>query len=183
MTSTAVILHQMLVRSLVMMAANPIQAEANHTLKLHSLEKVHEDGGDLESVVSIAKDEENLVRISGELKQHVTIDNDWQILFLIYRAQDPKGEFKEVVDLPRIGVCDAMKIYYKDFLYEKLKEHSNAPEPDTCPLPPEHYHLKDYPLDVHWLKMLMDPGYYRVESQLLKEDHIKLAYRAFIQVE
>ncbi|XP_017140105.2 uncharacterized protein LOC108154351 [Drosophila miranda] len=179
----SVSVQQMLLLGLVLLAATPIRVQAKHTLKLHSLEKLHEDNDDLESVLRIAEDEENLVKVSGELKQHVTIDNEWQIHFLISRAKERDEEFEEFLNMPRLGVCDVMKTYYKEFLYEKLKEHSNAPHPDSCPLPPENYHLKDYPLDVHQLKKILVPGYYRIESKLLKEDHIKLSYLAVIQVE
>ncbi|BFF90754.1 uncharacterized protein DMAD_09221 [Drosophila madeirensis] len=180
MTSSGASVHQLLALGLVLLV---LHVQAKHTLKLHSLEKLHEDRDDLQSVLRIAEDEENLLKVSGELKQHVTIDNEWQIHFLIHRAKAHDGEFEEFLNLPRLGVCDAMKTYYKEFLYEKLKEHSNAPEPNACPLPPKHYHLKDYPLDVHLLKKLLTPGFYRIESKLLKEDHLKLSYRAVIQVE
>lgn len=99
------------------------------------------------------------------------------------KAASPDDDFHEVLKLQKLGVCDAMKTYYKDFFYEKLKKYSNAPRPEKCPLPADDYHLDDYPLDVKIIKKLLSPGYYQIVCKLRKGDDVKLEYRAEIEME
>ncbi|KAH8383308.1 hypothetical protein KR009_007971 [Drosophila setifemur] len=173
----------LLVLGFILLAFEPVKILANRKLTLHKLEKVIEDSEDLHSHLRIAEHKENVLLVSGELKQHVEIDNKWKIHLIVSRAAALDEEFHVVLNMPHMGVCDVMKSYYKEVLYEKLKEYSNAPHPNTCPLPPEHYHLDDYPLDVHLLKKLMTPGHYRFVSRLMKGEHIKLEYRAELELE
>ncbi|XP_017021480.1 uncharacterized protein CheA87a [Drosophila kikkawai] len=172
----------LLVLATVLLFINPNEVGAKRTLRLYKLEKVVEKKEDLQSHLRIAEFEEGVLKVSGDLKQHVTIDNDWTIHFTISRADGHDEEYEEILDLPDLGVCDVMKTYYKEFLYNELKEYSNAPHPNTCPLPPEHYQLEDYPMDVHLLKKLLIPGYYRITSRLLHNDHIKLEYMAELEM-
>ncbi|KAH8247671.1 hypothetical protein KR038_007764 [Drosophila bunnanda] len=191
----------LVVLAIVLLSVNPIEVQAKRTLRLYKLEKPIEKKKDLQCHLRIAEFEENVLKVSGELKQHVPMDNDWkvryrisrmrklltipnllQIHLIVSRAPGPDEEFEEVIDLPELGLCDVMKTYYKEFFYEKLKEYSNAPHPNTCPLPPDHYELEDFPLDVHLFKKLLLPGYYRIVSRLLHEERIKLEYMAELEI-
>ncbi|KAH8293032.1 hypothetical protein KR054_009219, partial [Drosophila jambulina] len=170
--------------AIVFFAINPNDVLAEKQLRLYKLEKLVEKTDDLNSHLRIAEFEENWLKVSGELKQHVTIDNDWKVIHLtVSRAPERDEEFEEFMDLPDLGVCDVLRTYYREFFYKKLKEHGgHIPHPDTCPLPPEHYHVEDFPLDVHLLKKLLMPGYYRFVSRLLHNDHIRLEYLAELEI-
>ncbi|XP_068153306.1 uncharacterized protein CheA87a [Drosophila tropicalis] len=152
-------------------------------VKLHKIEKIREDEHAFKSELHLGeRDEEGHLLINGELKQHVTVDNEWKLHIKVHRAEKSDDEFEEFLNIPYLAVCDVMKSYYKELFYESLKEYSNAPHPDTCPLPPEHYHLKDYPLNArHWGNYLI-PGYYRLVSKLTKDDEIKLEYLIELEV-
>ncbi|KAH8385587.1 hypothetical protein KR200_001890 [Drosophila serrata] len=172
----------LVVLAIVLLSLSPIDVQAERKLRLYKLEKPIEKKQDLQCHLRIAEFEENVLKISGEMKQHVTMDNDWKVHITVSRAPGPDEEFEEVLDLDDLGVCDLMKSYYKEFFYERLKEYSNAPHPSTCPLPPDHYQLEDFPLDVHLLKKLLLPGYYRIVSRLLHDEHIKLEYMAELEI-
>lgn len=84
-----------------------------------------------------------------------------------------------------------MKTVYKKYFYDKIKDYSNMPHYETCPLPKvyikphlnnicfiwlmsslfapqEKYWIKDYPFDADKFKGIAKPGYYRVEVYLLQ---------------
>lgn len=101
----------------------------------------------------------------------------------VSRTDSLDEEYTKFKELPLMGTCELMSSYYKNFLYEKLKDYSNAPHPDNCPLSPQDYYLKDYPLDSSKFKKFLTPGYYRVVGKLLKDHEVKLEYLAELQVE
>ncbi|KAH8243710.1 hypothetical protein KR032_009619 [Drosophila birchii] len=172
----------LVVVAVILLSINPNEVQGSRKLRLYKLEKNIEKTEDLHCRLRIAESEENWLKVSGELKQHVSINNDWKIHLTVLRAPGSDEEFEEVLDLPEVGVCDFMRTYYKEFFYEQLKEYSNAPHPKTCPLPPDHYRMEDFPLDVHLLKKLLLPGYYRIVSRLLHDDHIRLEYMAELEI-
>lgn len=101
----------------------------------------------------------------------------------MHRADEPGQELALHKQLPPLGVCQLMSTYYKNFFYDTLKNYSNAPHPDTCPLPPDNYQMNDYPMDTTSLKNRLQPGYYRIVGQLLHEGNVELAYLSELLVE
>ncbi|KAH8359642.1 hypothetical protein KR093_007986, partial [Drosophila rubida] len=167
---------------LLLLSVVLVAAEHDFKLKLHKLEKIKEDERDFESRLDIIKHEDS-VKINGELKQRVTLDNDWKVIITIFHKTKHDEEYKESQENLHIGVCDFLASIYKRFLYEKLKDYSNAPHPDTCPLPPEHYHLKDYPFESHKMLKLLRVGHYRIIGKLEKDDEVKIEYLLEFEVE
>ncbi|XP_034486936.1 uncharacterized protein LOC117791326 [Drosophila innubila] len=156
-----------------------VKGGEEHKLKLRSLQKIKEDSEDFQSSVQLSEpDAEGHVTISGDLKQHVTLDNEWKVNLTVYRTDSLDEEYVKFKELPLMGTCQLMSSYYKNFFYEKLKDYSNAPHPDNCPLSPQDYYLKDYPLDSSKFKKFLTPGYYRVTIKMLKENEVKLEYVA-----
>ncbi|XP_017111508.1 uncharacterized protein LOC108135327 [Drosophila elegans] len=173
---------QLVLLGAILLAINLFGVQARK-LKIHKLEKGIEETEYLHSLLRIAEFKENVLQVSGELKLYSPMDNSWTIRFRVYRAPEEDGEYEKIWDLNEMHVCDIMKSYYKDFFYEQLKEYSNAPHPSTCPVPPDHYILEDYPLDVHLLKKIMTPGYYRTNFKLSKGHVAVLSYTAELEIE
>lgn len=71
-----------------------------------------------------------------------------------------------IINLPKMGVCEMMGDLYKSLFYDTIKDYSNAPDPNVCPVPKGNYLIKDYPYDLVLLSNFMSPGFYRLESQL-----------------
>ncbi|XP_016959963.1 uncharacterized protein LOC108031239 [Drosophila biarmipes] len=181
MGSSSGTVQHLVVLGIILLSTNAFGVHARK-LRIHKLEKLSQEEEYLHSRLRIAEFEENVLKVSGELKLHHHLDNDWMIEFKVSRSVDGDGNYERIM-LFEVQLCDFMKTYYKDFLYERLKEYSNAPHPNTCPLPKEHYHLEDYPLDVRVLKKLMTPGHYRIKSKLKNEDSVILAYMAEVEVD
>ncbi|XP_060646727.1 uncharacterized protein LOC132784864 [Drosophila nasuta] len=169
--------------ALLLLTVILVAAEEDAKITLLKFEKVMEDDVDFESHVEMIKQDDGTAIINGEFKQHVSLDNDWKINITLYHAHKPDEEYKKSPERLHTGVCEFMSTYYKRFFYEKLKNYSNAPHPDTCPLPPEHYHLKDYPYETPKIKKMMRNGYYRMFGRLQKEDHVKIEYLVEFLVE
>ncbi|XP_064552571.1 uncharacterized protein CheA87a [Drosophila montana] len=161
-----------------------VRAESNRIVKLRKFKKVHEDENSFQSSVELGEpDDEGHIKLSGEIATQVTLDNDWKVNITLYRKASEDDKYGTFMDLPVIGSCDLMSTYYKDFFYEKLKDYSNAPHPDDCPLAPQKFHLKDYPINSSQLGKFLQAGDYRVVGQLVKDEELKLEYLAEFQVE
>lgn len=106
-----------------------------------------------------------------------------QVNITVFRADEPDKALALYKQLPPLGVCQLMSTYYKNYFYDTLKNYSNAPDPDTCPLPPENYQMTDYPIDASSLKKRLQPGYYRIVGELLNNGNVKLAYLSELLVE
>ncbi|XP_017084368.2 uncharacterized protein LOC108116828 [Drosophila eugracilis] len=177
--SSASAQHFVVVLGIILLTTNPwVQAGK---LKISQFEKRIEDTDYVDSLVTIAEAETNVLDVSGQLKLHHHVDNDWTIEFIVLRADESDGEYDNILKI-ELPVCDFMESYYKIF-YEKIKDYSNAPEPGTCPLPKGKYRLRDYPLNVHLLKKFMAPGHYRIKYKLNKDDSPKLYYRMEMEID
>ncbi|XP_030369553.1 uncharacterized protein LOC115620462 [Scaptodrosophila lebanonensis] len=161
-----------------------ISGEKEHKFKLLKLEKSVEDTNDLQSDLHLEKDgEDEVTKISGEFKQLKEMDDEWKVHIVVSYAEKPDDKYEELAKFPSMGVCEVLGSYYKKHFYEKLKEYSNAPDPDTCPVTPETYRIKDYPFDASALTKYLQPGRYRIISKLIKDEQIKLEYIAHAKVE
>lgn len=52
----------------------------------------------------------------------------------VYRSDTADGQYSEYMKFPKIGVCAFMKTIYKKYFHASMKDCSNLPSPDTCPL-------------------------------------------------
>lgn len=57
-----------------------VKGEEDRKVKLRNLQKIKEDEKDFESNVQLSEpDAEGHMKISGDFKHHVTLDNDWKV--------------------------------------------------------------------------------------------------------
>lgn len=53
----------------------------------------------------------------------------------IYHNAEGKEEFaKPYLSVPKKGFCEFMKTTYKNMLYSQIKDYSNLPHPEECPI-------------------------------------------------
>lgn len=54
----------------------------------------------------------------------------------VFHNPEGKEEFgeKPFLTVPKKGFCDFMQTTYKERLYEHVKDYSNLPHPDECPV-------------------------------------------------
>lgn len=54
----------------------------------------------------------------------------------VYHNAEGKEEFgeKPFLQVPKKGFCQFMQTTYKDRLYSLIKDHSNFPKPEDCPV-------------------------------------------------
>ncbi|EDW59196.1 uncharacterized protein CheA87a [Drosophila virilis] len=178
MSSYSVHLGLLLLTSFVL-----VPAESGHIVKPRHFKKVLEDENFFQSSVWLVEtDDEGHTRLSGEITTHVTLDDDWKVNMTLYRKDSGDDSYKPYMEV-KLRFCELMNTFYKDFFYETLKEYSNAPQPDNCPLAPNKFHLKDYPINSsRWAKVLVTDDYNLI-VQLFKDDELKLEYLAEFQVE
>lgn len=75
--------------------------------------------------------------ITADAETFVELNNDIQLEIKTYHTEEEGGEFVETdIKYLRKGVCDFMKGPYKKFLYPQIKEKSNFPHFEKCPLEP-----------------------------------------------
>ncbi|XP_016959728.1 uncharacterized protein LOC108031039 [Drosophila biarmipes] len=156
----------------ILLAIQIFGVRAEKHIKIGRIEKVKENDRFLESNLSIAEDADNVLKVNGDLKLNYEWDDHFELEVYVNRSDEHGGDYEMAYYGAKIGVCKFLKTYYKDFFYDRIKDYSNAPDPDTCPLPEgSHFHLVDYPLDVKLLKSLLKPGHYRIEFKAML-DHL-----------
>lgn len=54
----------------------------------------------------------------------------------VYHNADGKEDFgeKPFMTVKKTPVCEFMKSFYKEKLYDKIKDYSNLPDPEECPV-------------------------------------------------
>lgn len=59
----------------------------------------------------------------------------------VYHNAEGKEEFgeKPFLSLPKKAFCEFMKTTYNDKLYPHVKDHSNFPDPQECPVKAVRY--------------------------------------------
>ncbi|XP_017039751.1 uncharacterized protein LOC108087082 [Drosophila ficusphila] len=167
---------------IILLAFSFYGAQAERKLKIYKLEKKHQDSESLHSHLRIAEFEENVLKVSGDLKLHETIDNDWKIKLKVLRGLERDGIKDELIEF-EMPICDFMKSVYKEYFYKRIKDYSNAPHPNNCPIPAEDYSMDDFPLDVHLLKKLMLPGHYAIKFYLEDASSVKLQYKMEMEMD
>lgn len=63
-----------------------------------------------------------------------------------------------------------MNTFYKKYFYAKISKYSNLPHYDQCPVARDNYFVKDYPMDLDVFRPFIQPGVYRADMMLLRED-------------
>lgn len=57
----------------------------------------------------------------------------WVQAFHNAEGKEEFGE-KPFISMPKKGVCEFLKGPYKERLYPQVKDHSNLPDPEECPI-------------------------------------------------
>lgn len=127
-----------------------------------------------------------------------------------FHNPEGKEEFgeKAFISLPKKAFCDFMQTSYKDRLYSNIKDYSNLPHPDECPVKAvnsnhtlgnshkfiiiskfsfqNHFVIKDFPFNAGKYAALAKPGLWRIDlfaSQDHEESHItKIGISIFTSV-
>ncbi|KXJ82920.1 hypothetical protein RP20_CCG010572 [Aedes albopictus] len=119
------------------------------------------------------KKSETAFTVSGFITQLVLLDNTYKARFRLSRAPLDNPElYEEMLGLEK-PLCEYMSSIYKMYFYETLKDISNFPHYDKCPLDPAEYWFKDYSFDADEYKAFMRDGHYKIEMYLVKgEDSV-----------
>lgn len=109
----------------------------------------------------------------------------------VYHNAEGKEEFgeKPFLSLPKKAFCDFMKTTYKERLYSNIKDYSNFPLPEECPvkavikiiysvlliiktmkLLQNHFVIKDYPFEAGKYSSLARPGLWKIDL-FVSQDH------------
>lgn len=91
----------------------------------------------------------------------------------LYRSETEDGNFERQLKLPEVGMCHFMKKFYKKHFYESVKDYSNMPHYDTCPVMPKDYWIKDCPFDMDKFKNMMKEGYMYMSIYAVQGDVVK----------
>ncbi|KAJ6637033.1 hypothetical protein Bhyg_09759 [Pseudolycoriella hygida] len=119
------------------------------------------------------KDEsDSIFMVNGNVEQKVVLDDNWKAHVTVYRSDTVDGEYSEFLSFPPIGVCAFMKTIYKKYFYTSMKDCSNVPSPDICPLEKEKYAMQ-CEFDAKVFHKVARPGFYIVKANLMNDEEIK----------
>ncbi|XP_037030978.1 uncharacterized protein LOC119070649 [Bradysia coprophila] len=116
------------------------------------------------------KEGSDSILINGEVEQKVDFDDNWTVEGKIFRSDTADGEYTIYLAIPKLGVCTFMKTVYKVYLFPILKECSNLPDPETCPITKAKYHAK-CELDVVVAQSFAKKGFYKIYADLYNDGH------------
>lgn len=106
----------------------------------------------------------------------------------VFHNSDGSENFPEkpVFQVPKKAFCDFMNSTYRHHMFDSLREHSNFPKPEECPVNPSKFQIKDWLFNVGKFSSMAKVGMYRVDmfvSQDHEESHItKLGVSMFSEV-
>ncbi|XP_062540106.1 uncharacterized protein LOC134208021 [Armigeres subalbatus] len=121
---------------------------------------------------SLDKKSETAFSVSGFISQLVQLDNGYGLRMKLSRANldaPEPAQYEEMLGVEK-PVCEYMTSIYKMYFYDSLKDISNFPHYDTCPLEPADYWFKEYTFDAAEYQAFMKDGQYKMEMYLIKGD-------------
>lgn len=101
----------------------------------------------------------------------------FQLDFDILHSKEQDGDMKMVLRVTDKGFCEILQNQYKNYFYESLKEHCNAPDPDVCPMAKDKFVVTKYPLDSSKFASYLRPGFYHIVFTLKHNNEDVLKYR------
>lgn len=123
---------------------------------------------------TVDKKSETAFTVSGFISQLVQLDNGYGIQMKLSRANldSPEPlEYEELIGLEK-PVCEYLTSVYRMYFYDQLKDISNFPHYETCPLEPNDYWFKDYSFDGEEYKAFMRDGHFKMEAYLTKGEEV-----------
>ncbi|XP_058445166.1 uncharacterized protein LOC131426429 [Malaya genurostris] len=112
--------------------------------------------------------------ISGNIRQLVPLDDDYEVSMILSRADlagtDPPL-YETMMSLQK-PVCKFMNTIYRKYFYDELKDVSNFPHFETCPLLPTDYWIRGYTFEGQDYSMVLREGRFKLEWSLIKDDEI-----------
>lgn len=83
---------------------------------------------------------------------------------------------------PKIGMCTYWRTIYKQYFYESLKDTSNLPHYDTCPLPAFKFWVRNYIFNGADYQSMMGPGLWKLAFFLFHKDVLETGIELYVMV-
>lgn len=61
-----------------------------------------------------------------------------------YKSDTKDGEYTKYMSFPKVGFCSFMQTVYKKYFYETIKDFSNMPHYDKCPITKVNIYFDDF---------------------------------------
>lgn len=106
----------------------------------------------------------------------------------VFHNAEGKEEFSEkpLFSVPKKAFCDFMGSTYKSHLFDSIKEHSNLPHPEDCPVKPNKFQITNWIFNPGKYRAMARVGLYRINlfiSQDHEDSHVtKLGISVFSEV-
>ncbi|XP_055617844.1 uncharacterized protein LOC129763099 [Toxorhynchites rutilus septentrionalis] len=143
----------------------------DYDFNFESLETLDGSESYFEYNYTLTKESELCFKSSGNVRQLVQLGDEYTVLFKLSRSE-LKAEppvYEQMME-SRKSFCKFFNSIYRMYFYEGLKDVSNFPHYETCPLAPADYWFKDYSIEGDQYKAFMKEGRFKVEFYLGKDD-------------
>ncbi|XP_058444517.1 uncharacterized protein LOC131426093 [Malaya genurostris] len=111
---------------------------------------------------------------SGNIRQLVPLDDSYEVSMRLSRADlttDDPPMYDNIMNIQK-PVCKFMKTTYRRYFYGELKDISNLPHYDSCPLSPTDYWVRQYTFEGQDYSEFLREGRFKLECYLIKDDEI-----------
>ncbi|XP_058812950.1 uncharacterized protein LOC131677245 [Topomyia yanbarensis] len=142
----------------------------NYDIQFISLETMEGSETYFEYNYTLDKQSELTFKMSGNIRQLVQLGDDYGVTLTLSRSDlaDDPPVYEEMMNINK-PVCDYMKTIYRMYFYDGLKDVSNFPHYETCPLVPAEYWFKDYIFEGEDFAVFLREGRFKLECYLTKE--------------
>ncbi|XP_039443313.1 uncharacterized protein LOC120423532 [Culex pipiens pallens] len=154
---------------LAVVVAAQEEEEINYDFIFEKMETVEGSEQYCEYNYTMEKLSEYNFKLSGNFFTPKELNNDFGIVFTLSRAEVGSEEFEEMMHISK-PLCEYMKTIYRMYFYESVKDISNFPHFDECPLPGQkEYWIKEYLFEGEGYKAFTRDGHFKIEFYLTKD--------------
>jgi Protein of unknown function (DUF1091) len=98
---------------------------------------MNEENEIFEYTVNVEQFNATAFKINAESELKIPLDDEYTINIVVYQNEEGKEEFDDaLIEFPPKKVCEFLKTTYKKHFYERIKDTTNFPHFDTCPVEP-----------------------------------------------
>lgn len=145
------------------------EEEVNYDFVFEKLETIEGSEQYCEYNYTMEKLSEYNYKFSGNFMLPKDLNNDYGIDLTLSRAEVGSDAFEEMMHIGK-PLCEYMKTIYRMYFYENIKDISNFPHYDECPLvAPKQYWIKDYLFEGEGYKAFTRDGHFKMAIYLTKD--------------
>ncbi|XP_055587033.1 uncharacterized protein LOC129756774 [Uranotaenia lowii] len=160
------------VAAILLFSAQLVAADEEPEFKMHFMGLDKLDGSEkyLDYNYTGEKLSDMSFKMSGHARLLVDMDDSYTVNMRLSAAEvgEDVSKSEDLLNIQKT-FCEYMRTTYKSYFYDVVKDVSNFPHYDKCPLPAADYWIKDFEFDGEEYKPFLREGAFWSEFTLTKD--------------